>query len=110
MKTPVRFHLDESADGRIARGLRNRDRDCSISKEVDLLGAPDESQLAFAIQEKRVVITRDSDFTALVDTLDDHPGIIFWQSDDHFGQIIKTLDKMATQMTADEFLGHVFYL
>lgn len=110
MTTPVRFHLDESADGRVAKGLRARDRDCSIPKEVGLIGATDPEHLEFAIKEDRVMITRDSDFAALHKENPNHPGIVFWQSDDYLGVIVTKLDEMATNMTAAEFRGQVFYL
>jgi predicted nuclease of predicted toxin-antitoxin system len=58
----IRFHLDESADGRLGRALRRRGFDITFPAEVGLLEANDEEHLAFALREGRVVITQDDDF------------------------------------------------
>lgn len=51
----IRFHLDESAHGRIATALRHRGIDATISADVELVSASDERQLAFARGENRVL-------------------------------------------------------
>lgn len=114
MPTTVRFHLDESAPNVIALGLRSRDRDCTTSKEVDLLSSVDEDQLAYVIQADRVLITRDSDFVTLhaqlMEKNDHHPGIIYWCSKKHFGVIVKEIDRMASDLSVDDFRDQLFFL
>lgn len=76
MPLVARFHLDESVHSDIADGLRQRGRDCTTSQEVGLLEASDEAQLAFALNDRRVIITRDSDFAVLHATGVRHAGIL----------------------------------
>jgi predicted nuclease of predicted toxin-antitoxin system len=61
----LRFHLDESVNNAIAVGLRRRGFDVTISKEAGLVGASDREQLAFALRESPVLMTRDDDFLRL---------------------------------------------
>ncbi len=58
----MRFHLDESADGRIAAGLRHRGIDVTTPVDVGLRGASDDEHLAYALANERVLVTHDADF------------------------------------------------
>jgi predicted nuclease of predicted toxin-antitoxin system len=58
----MRFHLDENVDHAIADGLRRRAIDVTTSTDVGLLGAADESQVAFALEESRVIVTHDGTY------------------------------------------------
>jgi hypothetical protein len=44
----LRFHLDEHLERSILNGLRQRGIDATITADVDLAGASDLEQLAFA--------------------------------------------------------------
>jgi predicted nuclease of predicted toxin-antitoxin system len=61
----IRFHLDESADGRLAAALRRRGIDVTTPLDTALVSAEDEQHLAFADAENRVIITQESDFLQL---------------------------------------------
>jgi len=106
----IRFHLDENMPVGVAEGLRRRDRECSVSKEVGLLAASDEKHLEFALAEDRIVITRDDDFLGFHDEGFPHAGIIYWTERNHFGQLIKDIDALCYEKTAGELRGSVFYL
>jgi predicted nuclease of predicted toxin-antitoxin system len=110
MSEPIRFHLDEAADARIAAGLRRRDRDCTTSAEANLLSESDESQFAYAVREGRLLIPRDHDFREIAIAAVNHPGVLICKRRTHFGTIIKALDRMASEMTADDIKDQVFYL
>ncbi len=110
MPQVARFHLDESVHGDIAVGLRQRGRDCTTSQEVGLLQAPDESQLAYALSENRVIITRDSDFAILHAAGVKHAGILFWNSNRHFGQIIKIVDQLCAERSPEQFENTISYV
>ena len=45
----MRFHLDEHVAHAIAQGLRLRGIEVTTTAEADLLSAPDEDHLAFAL-------------------------------------------------------------
>jgi predicted nuclease of predicted toxin-antitoxin system len=72
----IRFHLDENCDPRIAVGLRLHGIDVTTTSEARPQGASDERQLAYAIAEGRVIVTRDADFLRLDTAGTVHNGII----------------------------------
>ena len=90
----VKFHLDENLEHAIARGLRRRDIDCSTTTDAELVSGSDRDQLAFAISQGRVLITRDSDFVALHAAMfaggEEHAGIVYFvnSSSKHFGTLV----------------------
>jgi hypothetical protein len=93
----------------VAEGLQQRDRDCISTQNVGLMGASDPEQLAFAMLEGRVIITRDRDFLRLAAQDADHAGVIFWSQNTHFGQLIKDIDRLCFDHSADDLRGLVLY-
>ncbi|MFW6412618.1 MAG: DUF5615 family PIN-like protein [Oceanicaulis sp.] len=61
----IRFYADECADRRVVRALRALGYDVA-QVQSDALGRPDESALAQSNAERRVLITADKDFGALI--------------------------------------------
>ncbi len=66
MPQTIRFHLDENCDPPIAQGLRLHGVDATTTTEASLRTRSDESQLAFAVDEGRVLVTMDADFLRIV--------------------------------------------
>jgi len=64
MSRPV--YCDESIWIGVAEGLRQRGREVYTAREYDLLGAPDEEQLVFVVENDRIPFTFDDDFLTLV--------------------------------------------
>lgn len=108
-QTP-RFHLDESVTKAIADGLRLRERDCTTTPELGMLGASDEEQLAYAKREGRILITSDQDFLALIRDDTDHPGVVYYAGRRHFGQVVTHVDELCFAMSAKDFRGKTIYL
>src|SRR5947208_2448708 len=73
----IRFHLDESVDPDIAEGLRIQGVDVTTTQASSLRSATDEMQLAFALKDRRVVITHDADFLRLAAKGVRHSGIVY---------------------------------
>jgi predicted nuclease of predicted toxin-antitoxin system len=62
----VKLYLDESVSVAFAGVLRQHGVDCLTARDVGNLGADDESQLLFATQQTRVILTHDTrDFLGL---------------------------------------------
>jgi hypothetical protein len=57
MPRTIRSHLDENCDPRIAAGLRLHGVDVTTTADAGLLHAPDETHLAFAVAQGRVIVT-----------------------------------------------------
>ena len=63
MTERIRFHLDENVDPDVARALRRHGIDVTTSVEVGMLTTEDVAQLAYALEEGRVIVTHDADFS-----------------------------------------------
>ena len=81
MPTTIRFHLDENVDHAVAHGLRLRGIDVTTASDVELISASDETHLAFALKEQRIIVTHDPDFLQLHADGVTHGGIVFCHKD-----------------------------
>jgi hypothetical protein len=107
----MRFHLDEHVDPAIAIGLRRRGIDVTTTPDAELLTADDPEHVTFALRERRVIFTNDSDFLALNDEGVAHAGIAYCaRSARSIGAIIRHLCLMHDCMTDDEMVGRIEYL
>jgi hypothetical protein len=107
----MRFHLDESADGRIAAGLRCRGIDVTTPSQAGLRSAADESHLAFALAKKRVLVTFDADFVVFHHAGAVHAGIVFCPPASRpIGEIIRNLCLIHDCLTPDEMSGRVEFV
>jgi hypothetical protein len=105
-----KFHLDDNMPHGVADGLRKRDRDCTTTQDAGLIFAADTEHMAYALSEGRVVVTRDDDFLALDAEGVQHAGIVYWTEKHHFGHLVKDLDSLCFDMTAEELMGRVVFL
>jgi predicted nuclease of predicted toxin-antitoxin system len=102
----LRFLLDEDISGRVAEGLKARGVDAVSVHELNRTGLADEDQLAFAVEEGRVLVTYNrADFQALDAEWRmrglSHPGIL-WAGERTiprraFGQLIRALERAAEE-------------
>jgi predicted nuclease of predicted toxin-antitoxin system len=107
----MRFHLDEHVDFAIAHGLRLRGVDVTTSTDANLLGAPDESHLEFALREERVIFTNDSDFLRYASGSSTHFGIAYCARNTRsIGHIVRHLCLMHDCLEDNEMRGRVEYL
>ena len=107
-----RFHLDENLTTKIAFALRNRDRDCTTSRDAGLLHASDEQQWEFAVRQNRIMITGDQDFLRMAAVDCDHPGIIYWtrRSSVPFRHLVRAIDALCYEKSSEELRGTVTFL
>jgi predicted nuclease of predicted toxin-antitoxin system len=111
MPRTIRFHLDEHVDSAIAQGLRRRGIDVTTTVEANLLGASDDRHLAYALSEKRAIVTFDSDFLATAQCGERHSGITYrFQGNSHIGHVIRSLELIWELLEADEMMNRVEYL
>jgi len=73
----MKFHLDENMGHGLAHGLRQIGLDVTTTQELSMESDPDEVQLAYCIQQQRIMVTSDYDFIELDATGITHPGIVF---------------------------------
>jgi hypothetical protein len=92
MPRTIRFHLDENCDPRIAGGLALHGVDVTTTPAAGLLQASDEVQLAYAVAQRRVIVTQDTDFLRLTAAGQETPGVVFYPDQGRsLGQIIHAL-------------------
>jgi hypothetical protein len=111
MGRTIRFHLDENCDTRIAAALRLHGIDLTTSREAGVVGAPDESQLAYAAAQGRVIMTHDADFLRLHAVGAAHAGIVYCPPQSRsLGDVIRLLVLIWELLEAPEMEGRVEYL
>jgi len=64
----MRFLVDQAVSWQIARDLKAAGHDAVHVRDIGLAAANDESVLQRAVEERRVVITQDTDFGTLLTT------------------------------------------
>jgi predicted nuclease of predicted toxin-antitoxin system len=107
----IRFHLDENVDPDVALALRRQGIDVTTTREMGLLGQPDEVQLAFACEQGRAIVTHDTDFLRLASQSSAHWGVAFCQKNARsLGEIIRSLVLIYEVLSPDEMRGWIEYL
>jgi uncharacterized protein DUF5615 len=107
----LKFHLDESVDHAIARGLSQRGIDATTSTQAGLIGASDEAQLEHAIAAHRVLVTHDRGFLRLASLRPAHMGIAYCPPRRQaIGRIILRLVHLWRTTTAEAMQGRIEYL
>lgn len=92
MAEKIRFHLDENVSTAVAEGLRRRVIEVTTTPEQALIGVFDQAQLEFALSQKRVIFTQDTDFLKMHQTGITHVGIVYYsQGNKSIGEIIRGL-------------------
>lgn len=111
MPQTIHFHLDENVDPRVAAGLRAHGVDVTTTAEAGLRHASDDEQLAYAIAERRTIITQDTDFLRMAGGGASHPGVVF---SPHgaltIGQVIRGALLVWEVYEPDEMANRVEYL
>lgn len=107
----MRFHLDENVDHAIADGLWRRGIDVTTSTYARLLGAADELQIAFALQNQRVIVTHDRDLLRLAALGASHAGIAYCPPAGRtIGQIVRGLLLIHECLSESDMQDRIEYL
>jgi predicted nuclease of predicted toxin-antitoxin system len=111
MPRTIRFHLDENCDPAIAKGLRRQGVDVTTTHDAQLLNAPDEQHVAYAVRENRVIFTQDRHFLRLHAAETPHLGIAYCKKDTlSIGEIISGLILIWEIYDPGEMVGRIEYL
>jgi hypothetical protein len=111
MARTIRFHLDEHCPLALAEGLRRHGADVTTSAEANLLSAPDEGQLAFAVAGGRALFTHDSDFLRMNAAGTRHFGILYCHQQKYsLGDLLRLLLLVWEVYEQDDLHDGVEYL
>lgn len=111
MARTIRFHLDEHGASALAEGLRRRGVDITMTHEAGLAGASDEEQLAYALEQTRVIFTQDDDYLRLHAAGLPHAGIAYChQGQRSLGEQIRGLLLIWEIFGHEDMMGRVEYL
>ena len=107
----IRYHLDEHIHAAVAVGLRRRGIDVTTTVEAGLMHASDPEQLAFALAQQRVLVTRDRHFLVLASQGSAHAGIAFARKGrGAIGHMVLSLAHLHRTQSAENMTGRVEYL
>ena len=111
MARTIRFHLDENCDPRIAAGLALHGVDVTTSDEAALLNASDDEHIAYAIAQRRVIVTQDTDFLRIAAAGRETTGIAFFPDQGRsIGQVIRGLLLIWEVFEPEEMRNRVEFL
>jgi predicted nuclease of predicted toxin-antitoxin system len=92
-------------------GLRLHGIDVRTTAEAGLLRTPDETQLAYAVANNRVVITQDTDFLRLAAASHEHRGLVFFAAQTRsIGQVIRAVQLIWEVYEEGEMHNRVEYI
>ena len=111
MAEKIRFHLDENVSNAVADGLRRRGIDVTTTPEEALISVSDKAQLEFALSQKRVIFTQDTDFLRMHQIGNIHAGIVYCsQGNKSIGEIIRGLILIWELLEPNDLFGRVEFL
>jgi transcriptional regulator with XRE-family HTH domain len=111
MPRTIRFHLDEHCDKALAVGLRRSAIDVTTPDDAELLQASDQSHIAFARAQARVIFTQDRDFLRIHASGVPHLGIVYCrQASRSIGELIRGLVLLWEVYDPDEMVTRVEFL
>ena len=111
MPAAIRFHLDEHVATAVATGLRIRGVDVTTTAEAGLIGAGDQQQVAFARQQRRVLVTHDDDFLSRAAAGMEHWGICYsHQQSRTVRELVEMLFLLHECYTEEDMQGRVEFL
>jgi predicted nuclease of predicted toxin-antitoxin system len=103
--------MDENISNAIAEGLRRRGIDATTTSEEGLIAASDSVQLEFALIQKRVIFTQDTDFLRMHHSGEKHSGIAYCaQGSRSVGEILKGLILIWELLDPEEMYGQLEFL
>jgi predicted nuclease of predicted toxin-antitoxin system len=107
----IRYYFDENMEHNIAKALRGRGIDVLTTAESGNAGMDDKIQLAFALAEKRVIVTQDEDFLILDSEKTPHSGIVYYKHRTRSNkEVIRGLVLIYEILTSDDMTNHVEFL
>lgn len=111
MADQIWFYCDTHIPRAVALGLRRRGIDVVRAEEVELAEATDKVHMAFALRDKRVIVTQDAGFIERIKKGEENCGIAFCEQGSRgIGEMISGLVLIYEVLELSEMIGRVEYL
>jgi uncharacterized protein with PIN domain len=110
MPRRIKFYTDEHVQSAVVSALRRGGVDVLTAHEAGMEGVSDETHLAFAAREGRVLFTQDDDFLRLHAAGIDHEGIAYAHQQTPTGRVVRGLMLIFQVLDANEMSHHVEFL
>ena len=111
----IRLYFDEDVSAEVVENLRQRGFDVLCARDSALLSRDDDAQLAFAISQKRALVTHNRhDFETrhrrYVETGQHHFGIIIARRRPKPAHVVRRLLALLDRMTVEEMRDQLQYV
>lgn len=106
----LKFYADEHISKAVVKGLKARGIDAENCVDLGMQAATDEEHLRYALQERRVIVTYDSDFLKLHQMGLPHAGIAFSSRPKSIGEMISILLLMHEVLSPDEMENMIEFI
>lgn len=105
----MKFIADEHIDVQAVEALRRIKIDIISVQELSMRGEKDKKLLEYAKDEKRVMITADTDFLKIAKIME-HAGIIFITRPMLVGDILREIQKVFLIFVEGDFKNRVIFI
>lgn len=109
-----RLFLDECVEAPILDALRAKGFDAESARTLERLGRTDESQLALAAMERRLLVTWDTDFVGesrdLLANGDHHCGVLLGLARIEIGGKVRGILKFLDEHSPEDMLDQVRWI
>jgi predicted nuclease of predicted toxin-antitoxin system len=111
----IKIYADESVPVAVVAGLQRRGVEAVSPREAGNLGLTDLEQLAYAIENRFLLFTHDTDFLMLAAEVSrvgqEHWGVVYVHQEKlGIGGCIRRLKEMADVLSAEEMKNHIEFL
>lgn len=111
----IKIYADESVPVAVVAGLQRRGVEAISARDAGNLGFTDLEQLAYAIENRYLLFTHDTDFLMLAAETSgagqEHWGVVYVHQEKlSIGGCIRRLKELVDVLTADEMRNHVEFL
>ena len=111
----ARLYFDEDADARLAEALQRRGYDVQTTVEAGLVEASDEEQLAYAVSQRRALVTHNikhfpGEHARWIETGRKHWGIIILVGHSAVGVWLRRMENLLNRFLAEELQNQLLFL
>ncbi len=106
----MKFLADEHVDVQAVEALKQINIDIVSVQELGMRGQSDEKLLSYAHENKRIIVTRDTDFLRLHAKGREHAGIVFITNPLSIANIVREIEKISLLLETEHIRNRVIFV